>query len=172
MRFIGKMISRAGPDALSAILGQKYAGKKWDGIVQLADSLNIPTPNIVSKIEKARKKLQGKFQDHAKLLEKNLPVEALVLKEGFLRNEDESESAQIQRISPSTSGVVLARYDEAKLWLDNGGTITQDELTLIVVGQCFHAQNIVQRSECQCPCMKNHWVCLDVYTIWGPEKPL
>jgi hypothetical protein len=78
-------VKGAGPDAISAILGQKYVGKKWNGIVQLADSLNIPVPDVVTRVEKARKKIQAKFQDHAKLLEKNVPVESLVLKPDFLQ---------------------------------------------------------------------------------------
>jgi len=95
VRFIDGVVKGAGPDAISAILGQKYVGKKWNGIVQLADSLNIPVPDVVTRVEKARKKIQAKFQDHAKLLEKNVPVESLVLKPDFLQ----LNAVQIPRVA-------------------------------------------------------------------------
>ena len=75
VRFIDGLLRGAGPEAISAILGMKHHAKKWGGLVQLGESLNIPTPDIVTKVDKARKRAQNKFQEQAKMLELNLPVE-------------------------------------------------------------------------------------------------
>ena len=72
------------------------------------------------------------------MLEKNLPVELLTLQEGFLQNVDETDSIQIPRVQPNSSGVVLARFCDAQPWLENGNPITQDDLSLVVIGQCHH----------------------------------
>lgn len=119
VRFIDGVVKGAGPDAISAILGQKYAGKKWDGIVQLAQSLNITVPDVVTKVEKARKKIQVKFQEQAKLIEQNLPVELVVLKPDFLQNADETPCVQIPRVTVNSCGVVLSKFEDAKDWLED-----------------------------------------------------
>ena len=138
VRFIDGLLRGAGPEAISAILGMKHHAKKWDGLVQLGESLNIPIPDIVTKVDKARKRAQNKFQEQAKMLELNLPVELLKLQDGFLQNADETSCVQLQKVAPNSSGVVLARFSDAKPWLDNGSSITQDELSLIVIGRCHH----------------------------------
>ena len=138
VRFIDALLKGAGPDAISAILGQKQHGRKWDGLVQLAASLNIPVPDIAAKIEKARKKFQTKFQEQSKVLERDLPIEMLRLQDGFLQNADETSCVQIPKVVPNSSGVVLSRFSDACPWLENGSIISQDELSVIVVGQCFH----------------------------------
>ena len=44
IRFIDGLIRGVGPDAISSILSLKQHGQKWDGLVQLAGSLNIAVP--------------------------------------------------------------------------------------------------------------------------------
>ena len=128
----------AGPDSISMILAQRQHGKKWEGIMKLAKTLNVVLPAVSNKIEAAKKKVQQKFQEQARNLERNLPVEMLKLQKGFLLNADETACLQIQKIQPNCSGVVLSRSEDAQPWLGTGQPISQDELSLIVVGQCLH----------------------------------
>ena len=145
IKFIDALLKGAGPDAISAILGQRQHGKKWDGLVQLAESLNIGVPDIALKMEKARKKFQAKFQDQTKTMERDLPIEHLQLQDGFLKNADETTCTQIPKVMPNSSGVVIARYEDAAPWLENGSIISQDELSLIVIGRCLHDGDECQR---------------------------
>ena len=132
------LVREAGPDSISMILAQRQHGKKWEGIMKLAKTLNVVLPAVSNKIEAAKKKVQQKFQEQARNLERNLPVEMLKLQEGFLLNADETACLQIQKIQPNCSGVVLSRSEDAQPWLGTGQPISQDELSLIVVGQCLH----------------------------------
>ena len=138
IRFIDGLMRGAGSDAIAAILAMKHPSKKWDGLVQLAETLSVPVPDVVAKVDKARKRMQSKFQDQAKILERNLPVELLKLQDGFLKNDDDTSCAQLSKVTPNASGVVLSRFAEAQPWLENGGAISQDEFSLIVIGQCHH----------------------------------
>ena len=132
------LVREAGPDSISMILAQRQHGKKWEGIMKLAKTLNVVLPAASNKIEAAKKKVQQKFQEQARNLERNLPVEMLKLQEGFLLNADETACLQIQKVQPNCSGVVLSRFEDAQPWLVTGQPISQDELSLIVVGQCQH----------------------------------
>ena len=137
--FIDSVVKSAGADAVATILNQRQHNKKWSGLMQLAEAMGIPTPNISTKSEKAKKRLQSKVIEQTKQLEKNLPIELLKLQDGFLINVDETYSAQLAKVQPNTSGVVLSRYQDAKPWIESGHFITQDELSLIVIGRCWHA---------------------------------
>ena len=142
---IDKLLLGAGVEGIASIMDMKNAGKKMEAIVKLANALNITMPNLVSKIDKAKKKVALKYHEQAKNVMHDLPIESLMLQPGYLRNEDESESTQLHKVTPNTSGVVLSRYDEAKEWLNNGSIISQDEFSLIVVGRCLHEC----KEECQ-----------------------
>ena len=95
------------------------------------------------------------------MLGKNLPVELLTLQEGFLQNVDETNSVQIPRVQPNSSSVVLARFCDVQPGLENRNPITQDELSLIVIGQCHH-ENLEECRKIRVPVMlKNEpLVCL------------
>ena len=136
VKCIDALVRGAGPDAIAMILTQKQHGKKWESLMKLAKTLNVVMPSVSNKIELAKKKVQQKFQEQTRNLERNLPVELLKLQDGFLLNEDETHCSQIQRVQPNCSGVVLSRFEDAQPWLGAGQTISQDELSLIVIGQC------------------------------------
>lgn len=138
VRFVDALLRGAGPEAIAAILGLRHHTKKWDGLVQLGESLSLPIPDIVTKVDKARKRMQTKYQEQAKMLGRNLPIEHLKLQEGFFQNVDETYCPQLTKVTPNSSGVVLASFNDAKPWLENGTSITQDELSLIVIGRCLH----------------------------------
>jgi len=138
VRFVDGLLRGAGPEAIAAILGLRHHTKKWDGLVQLGESLSLPIPDIVTKVDKARKRMQTKYQEQAKMLERNLPIEHLKLQEGVFQNVDETYCPQLTKVTPNSSGVALASFNDAKPWLENGTSITQDELSLIVIGSCLH----------------------------------
>ena len=138
VRYVDSLLKNAGPDAIEAILNQKAQTKKWEGLVRLSDALRIPIPDTSSKVDKARRKVQQKFHEQSKDLDRMLPIDLLQLQDGFLKNCDETPCVQIQKIQPNCSGVVLSSFQDAKPWLENGCQISQDELSLIVVGSCHH----------------------------------
>lgn len=142
--FIGSLLKGSGPEAIASILNQKCSGKKWDGLLKLAAALNIPMPEVVDKVEKARQRVQQKFKDHAKDFFDNMPVDARVLQPGCIQNADETESQQMQKIMPNASGVVLLRYEVARPWIETGTPISQDELSVVIVGTCLHS------NKCEC----------------------
>jgi hypothetical protein len=142
--FIDSLLKGSGPEAIASILNQKCPGKKWDGLLKLAAALNIPMPEVVDKVEKARQRVQQKFKDHAKDFFDNMPVDALVLQPGCIKNADETESQQMQKIMPNASGVVLLRYEVARPWIETGTPISQDELSVVIVGTCLHS------NKCEC----------------------
>ena len=145
IRCIESLIRGAGAEAISTIMNLKHPGKKWESLVQLSEALGIKTPEIANKVDRARKKIVGKFQEQAKSLLRNLPIESLTLQPGFLCKCDESDCIQLPRVTPNSCGVVLSSYDDAKEWLSNGSVISQDEFSLIVVGKCDHTE----KAECQ-----------------------
>ena len=51
VRFVDVLLRGAGPEAIAAILGLRHHTKKWDGLVQLGESLSLPIPDIVTKVE-------------------------------------------------------------------------------------------------------------------------
>jgi hypothetical protein len=142
--FIDSLLKGSGPEAIASILNQKCPGKKWDGLLKLAAALNIPMPEVVDKVEKARQRVQQKFKDHAKDFFDNMPVDALVLQPVCIKNADETESQQMQKIMPNASGVVLLRYEVARPWIETGTPISQDELSVVIVGACLHS------NKCEC----------------------
>ena len=129
--FIDSMLRGAGSSAISSILGQKRIGKKWEGIMQLAQALNIQMPQVAEKIQLAKNKIQKKFHANAKSLPKVLPVDAMSIENGFLLNQDDSSCLQLQKIAPNVSGAVLMHFDDAKPWLERKIVLSQDELALL-----------------------------------------
>ena len=141
VNFIESLVKNAGANAISTILGQKRINKKWEGIAQLAQALHIEMPQIAKKLQLARSKAQKKFQTQARSQPANLPVENLVMENGYLLNQDDTNCLQLQKIAPNVSGAVLMRYDEAKQWLERKIVLSQDELVIIVVGACGHEES-------------------------------
>ena len=142
--FIDSLLKGSGPEAVSTILSVKFPGKKWDGLLRLASALNIPMPEVIDKVERAKRRVQQKFKNHAREFFENMPVEALILQPGCIKNEDETDSQQMQKITPNASGVVLLRYDVARPWVEKGTPISQDELSVVIVGTCLHP------NKCEC----------------------
>eukprot|EP00435_Cladocopium_sp_Y103_P014540 s2444_g3.t1 len=83
LTFIDSILKGAGGSAVSSIMGQKRVAKKWEGLTQLAMALNIQVPQIAQKLQHARSKAQKKFQHLSKALPANIPIESLILKQGF-----------------------------------------------------------------------------------------
>ena len=147
VKFIDGVIGGAGPAAVSAILGQKQVAKRWDGLIQLATALNIQTPEVMTRLSKARTKIQNKIFGKDKSNQVNLQIGSLALQPGFLVNEDGTHACQINKLTPNTTGVMLMDETEALQWLQKHATISQDELAICVVGgegisQEFEGQRI------------------------------
>ena len=134
VKFIDGVIGGAGPAAVSSILGQKQVAKRWDGLIQLATALNIQTPDVMTRLSKARTKIQNKILGKNKQSPSNLEIDALALQPGFLVNEDGTHACQINKLTPNTTGVILMEEMEALQWLQKHATISQDELAICVVG--------------------------------------
>jgi hypothetical protein len=95
--FIDSLLKGSGPETIGSILNQKFPGKKWDALLKLASALNIAMPPVVDKVEKAKQRVQQKFKNHAKEFFDNMPIEALVLQPGCIKNTDETESQQLPK---------------------------------------------------------------------------
>eukprot|EP00435_Cladocopium_sp_Y103_P060985 s320_g22.t1 len=136
--FIDSILKGAGGGAVASIMGQKRAAKKWEGLTQLAQALHIPLPQIAQKLQKAKNKAQMKFQAQMRSVPANIPVENLLLKEGYLKNQDDTNCHQLSKMTPNGSGVYLMRFDDAKEWIERDVVLSQDELAAIVIGKCLH----------------------------------
>eukprot|EP00435_Cladocopium_sp_Y103_P025581 s3008_g6.t1 len=136
--FIDSILKGAGGSAVSNIMGQKRFAKKWEGLTQLAMALNIQMPQIAQKLQKTKNKIQKKFQDFSKSLPANIPVESLCLKEGFLKNQDDSNCQQLPRMAPNVSGVVLMKFEDTSEWIEKTVVLSQDELAVVIIGKCRH----------------------------------
>ena len=137
--FIESIMRGAGPSAVESILGQKQIAKRWEGLAQLSMALNIQMPELVEKVSNIKRKIQKKIASQVKALPAHMPVECLVLEKGYIRNADDTECQQIPKIAPNVSGAVLMYYDEAQQWLERTLVLSQDELALIVIGECKHS---------------------------------
>lgn len=134
LKFIENVVHGAGPGAIASILGQKQPAKRWDGLIQLASALHIQTPDIVSRMSKARDKVQNRLSQQSRQPPKDLPVESLLLQTGFIRNADGTACNQIQKLVPNSTGVVLMTEEQALPWLQEQAVISQDELAIAVIG--------------------------------------
>ena len=95
-------------------------------------------PPFAEKIANAKKKVQKKIAAQVKSMPAHMPIESLTLERGYIRNADDTECQQIPRMTPNSSGVVLMHYEEAKQWLEKTLVLSQDELALVVIGECKH----------------------------------
>ena len=139
VNFIESILRGAGPAAVESILGQKQITKRWEGLAQLAMAIHVPMPPFLEKISNAKKKVQKRIATQVKSMPAHVPIESLTLERGFIRNADDTDCQQISRMTPNSSGVVLMYYDDARQWLEKSLVLSQDELALVIIGDCKHA---------------------------------
>ena len=125
----------ASTPAIQKALSQYPEEKKLKAFAALASSLsiNIPDPNRLQKEVdlKTKNRLKGSEQH-----QKQLNVESLTIKKGYFLNGDSSDAIQRSSIMPSTAGIAVMNWNDAKQWLNRAETISQDELAILVVGEC------------------------------------
>eukprot|EP00438_Fugacium_kawagutii_P021445 Skav226905 [mRNA] locus=scaffold853:98357:103755:+ [translate_table: standard] len=143
--FIDKLTSQAGHVAIQQALGTKPAADKWTTLRRLASSASIEFPTLSPKEREAGKRIKDKVaqmkKDHLDQLVPNL----LTLQEGYFVNMDGTNAAQLDRLQPNASGVVIMTPKEAEPWIAANQKISPDELAILVLGQC-HCED---RSNCQ-----------------------
>ena len=148
-RFVDSIFKAAGHTAVGMILAQKNTNMKWEGIVQLANTMHVKPPDRTSRLLKTNKKIHARFAGQNRLITDDIQVDTLILQKGFVRNSDDSDCPQTQKVVPNSSGVVLMKYGDAKPWIDAQETISQDELAIAVVGHCGDDSGSCQK--CQIP---------------------
>ena len=134
LKFIEAVVHGAGPGAIASILGQKQPAKRWDGLIQLASALHIQIPDIMSRMSKARDKVQNRLLQQNRQPPRDIPVDALTLQSGFICNADGTACNQIPKVVPNSTGIVLMDEQQALPWLQERAVISQDELALAVIG--------------------------------------
>ena len=126
--------SASGP-AIQKALSQYPEEKKLKAFAALASSLSItiPEPTKLQKDADLKTKNRLKGSDQR---QKQLNVESLTIKRGYFVNEDSTDVVQRSTILPSSAGIAVMNWNDAKQWLNRAETISQDELAILVVGEC------------------------------------
>eukprot|EP00434_Breviolum_minutum_P001907 symbB.v1.2.001687.t1/scaffold93.1/size335462/2 len=121
--------------ALQKALSQYPEDKKLKAFAALAKSLSITIPEPT----KLQKDVDTKTKHRIKgsgISQPSLNVESLKIKQGYFLNQDASKVIQRSSIVPSSAGIVVMHWNEARQWLYRAESISQDELAILVVGEC------------------------------------
>lgn len=133
--FVEKAFSVAGFQAVHHIVQIKNHDTKMDALTKLSTSLSIPLPSM-SKAKNQRKDLVRKKVNESQIRHPIVDANSFKLQPGFFRNRDGTECVQIDCIQSGKSGIMLMNPKEAIPWLQNGNTISQDELGILILGEC------------------------------------
>ena len=134
--YIDAISKAAGPQAIASVLSLKSKPAKWDGLRKLSQSLKIVMPDFAKKQADRKAAIENRFRKDMASTWEDLNLSDIVIKESFFLNEDDSACPQISMMAPSTSGVCLLKANEAEEWLNKTGSLSQDELAIIVIGPC------------------------------------
>ena len=151
--FVDGLVKSSGPMAIGMIMSQKSVGKKWEGLLQLANAMHVKPPDSSKRSLKILRKTHERFAGTNRLHTDDIQVDALVLQGGFVKNSDDTDCAQITKVIPNASGIVLMKPQDARPWIVANEVISQDELAIAVVGQCVDDSKTCQK--CQIPVTYN-----------------
>lgn len=124
--------------AIQKALSQYPEEKKLKAFASLAHSLSIVIPEPTKTQRDTDLKTQAKIKGKGKGSSQTpLNVESLKIKPGYFLNQDASHVIQRPTIVPSSAGVAVMHWQEAKQWLFRAESISQDEVAILVIGDCM-----------------------------------
>ena len=121
--------------AIQKALSQYPEEKKLKAFASLAKSLSTVIPEPNKSQHDLDLSTKGRIKGNG-MTQKQLNIEALSIKPGYFLNYDGSHVLQRPGIMPSAAGIALMHWPEAKQWLNRAETISQDELAILVIGEC------------------------------------
>ncbi len=86
---------------------------------------------LAQKNKTVNKKVKDQKFDHRQLCASDFRI-----KQGFFMNQDDTNCDQIDAIQSGCSGVCLMGSQEAIPWVQSEKVLSQDELAILVLGQC------------------------------------
>eukprot|EP00438_Fugacium_kawagutii_P021778 Skav205464 [mRNA] locus=scaffold4885:263184:268607:+ [translate_table: standard] len=133
---VDQLVKRAGNTPLNATIRKRDHAAKLEAIQQIAKDVGVTIPD---HNHAALQRQQANFKRLSNLQQEPRPppcASAYTLKKGFFRNEDGTECEILQSLQHSACGVFLCDASRADHWLECAGTISQDELALVILGGC------------------------------------
>ena len=133
--FAEKIVVSAGGQAIYHIISIQDDATKMQALVKLAKTLNLTVPDI-NHVHAQKSKTVGKKIKDQKMVGPPLCASDFRIKPGFFLNQDGSNCDQIDAIQAGCSGICLMSPEEAIPWVQSDQTLSQDELAVLVLGQC------------------------------------
>eukprot|EP00435_Cladocopium_sp_Y103_P020572 s3888_g5.t1 len=133
--FIEKLLTTAGQPALSACMKPRDGATRTSNLQKLAKTLSISLPSMKNVADSSRKVVQKKL-DHAQAKQATIRAEDFQPQAGYFRNEDDTHCQCITAIKQGATGVAICNPADALPWIRSEMTISQDELALLVLGEC------------------------------------
>eukprot|EP00438_Fugacium_kawagutii_P022963 Skav236005 [mRNA] locus=scaffold1815:51822:53870:- [translate_table: standard] len=137
--FVGKLVDQAGVSAMQSISNLPTSHLKFEAVQKLANTLNMKVPSM-QQIKNQRKKNVDKKAGAKQISQKQIFAAQYRIQEGFMTNEDGTPSKPCSVLRKGASGIMLMDAAEAHSWTDASVKLSQDELTLLVIGSCYHCQ--------------------------------
>ena len=140
----------ANPQALQKAMRSYPDDKRFKALEELAGTLAIKLPEKPNKQTSNDIQVRSKLKSSGKTSPASLDLSCLTIKPGYFLNNDASEVIQRQGITPATAGIALLSWEEAKEWITNSESISQDELGVLIIGEC-HGNGVAKCQRLQVP---------------------
>ena len=147
----GQVIDKAGIKKTGQVSHIPPGKQRTDQVIKLIQDCGISIPQ--KKIDAAASVAQS-YQNQKQRKKHNIQPDpdCYLIKEGFLFNEDKTQTQQIKEVRAQQSGVVLCSFDTAKPWLRESQLLTKDELALAIVGH-WNVEGNLKHKHIQLPCL-------------------
>eukprot|EP00438_Fugacium_kawagutii_P019046 Skav208713 [mRNA] locus=scaffold42:789146:793777:+ [translate_table: standard] len=137
--YVERLMDQAGSTALQSIAKLPTSHLKYEAIQKLSQSLNMKVPGM-QQIKNQKKKQTDKRAQKNQLAQSTVYASQYRVQEGFLLNEDGTPCQSCSALRKGASGVALMDSEEAASWTEPGVKLSQDELTLLIIGACANCR--------------------------------
>eukprot|EP00438_Fugacium_kawagutii_P009915 Skav216408 [mRNA] locus=scaffold457:469327:473979:+ [translate_table: standard] len=128
------LAEKAGHKRLGPIAQLPGGAGRFHQIMQLCRECNIQIPK--DAVTTATKRVNMATQHKQRRLSPQVPKpELYTIEEGYLKNQDGTDTKQISQVAAVSTGVVMVSAEQAIPWLRENQTISHDELAIFVIGQ-------------------------------------
>eukprot|EP00438_Fugacium_kawagutii_P005210 Skav208599 [mRNA] locus=scaffold598:186330:190917:+ [translate_table: standard] len=133
---VERLVAKYSIQKLQAITGMAAGAARIRAIEELCmeASIDLPTPDLPQS--RARQTgLPWAKAKKAKTTAASIDVSTYTLVGGFFANADGSDTQQIHDMRPQATGICLMTQSQAAAWIHSAGTISPDELAILVPGK-------------------------------------